>query len=289
MYGSIEAGGTKFVCAIGDEEMAIKERVSFPTTTPEETMALVIDFFKKYEDQLVGIGIGSFGPIDIHRDSATYGYITSTPKLAWQNFDFVGTMKQAFPIPIAWTTDVNAAAYGEYVFGKGKGLSSVVYYTIGTGVGGGALQDGRFVEGFSHPEMGHMLVVPHRDDSFKGSCPFHGNCLEGMAAGPAIEKRLGKKGQELSEDEPFWSIEAEYIAQCAYNTTLMLSPDVIIFGGGVMKQRHMVEKVHQAFERLVNGYVKTPAVADYIVTPELEDNAGTLGCLALAREAVLHS
>ena len=252
-------------------------------------MALVIDFFKKYEDQLVGIGIGSFGPIDIHRDSATYGYITSTPKLAWQNFDFVGTMKQAFPIPIAWTTDVNAAAYGEYVFGKGKGLSSVVYYTIGAGVGGGALQDGRFVEGFSHPEMGHMLVVPHPDDSFEGSCPFHGNCLEGMAAGPAIEKRLGKKGQELSEDEPFWSIEAEYIAQCAYNTTLMLSPDVIIFGGGVMKQRHMVEKVHQAFERLVNGYVKTPAVADYIVTPELEDNAGTLGCLALAREAVLHS
>ena len=289
MYGSIEAGGTKFVCAIGDEEMTIKERVSFPTTTPEETMALVIDFFKKYEDQLVGIGIGSFGPIDIHRDSATYGYITSTPKLAWQNFDFVGTMKQAFPIPIACTTDVNAAAYGEYVFGKGKGLSSVVYYTIGTGVGGGALQDGRFVEGFSHPEMGHMLVVPHPDDSFEGSCPFHGNCLEGMAAGPAIEKRLGKKGQELSEDEPFWSIEAEYIAQCAYNTTLMLSPDVIIFGGGVMKQRHMVEKVHQAFERLVNGYVKTPAVADYIVTPELEDNAGTLGCLALAREAVLHS
>ncbi|MCI1134312.1 ROK family protein [Enterococcus gallinarum] len=289
MYGSIEAGGTKFVCAIGDEEMTIKERVSFPTTTPEETMALVIDFFKKYEDQLVGIGIGSFDSIDIHRDSATYGYITSTPKLAWQNFDFVGTMKQAFPIPIAWITDVNAAAYGEYVFGKGKGLSSVVYYTIGTGVGGGALQDGRFVEGFSHPEMGHMLVVPHPDDSFEGSCPFHGNCLEGMAADPAIEKRLGKKGQELSEDEPFWSIEAEYIAQCAYNTTLMLSPDVIIFGGGVMKQRHMVEKVHQAFERLVNGYVKTPAVADYIVTPELEDNAGTLGCLALAREAVLHS
>ena len=289
MYGSIEAGGTKFVCAIGDEEMTIIERVSFPTTTPDETMALVIDFFKKYEDQLVGIGIGSFGPIDIHRDSATYGYITSTPKLAWQNFDFVGTMKQAFNLPIAWTTDVNAAAYGEYVFGKGKGLSSVVYYTIGTGVGGGALQDGRFVEGFSHPEMGHMLVVPHPDDSFKGSCPFHGNCLEGMAAGPAIEKRLGKKGQDLSEDEPFWNIEAEYIAQCAYNTTLMLSPDVIIFGGGVMKQRHMVEKVHQAFERLVNGYVKTPAVADYIVTPNLEDNAGTLGCLALARDAVLHS
>lgn len=287
LYGSIEAGGTKFVCAIGNEELEIMERVSYPTTTPEETMALVIDFFNQYKEELVAVGVGSFGPIDIHKDSETYGYITSTPKLAWQNFDFVGTMKQAFNIPIAWTTDVNAAAYGEYKFGNGKGLSSVVYYTIGTGVGGGALQDGRFIEGFSHPEMGHMMIVPHAADEFKGSCPFHGNCLEGMAAGPAIEKRMGVKGQDIPQDDPFWEIEAEYIAQCAYNTTLMLSPDVIIFGGGVMKQRHMVEKVHQAFTRLLNGYVKTPALDSYIVTPALEDNAGTLGCLALAKDATI--
>ncbi|MHC5248569.1 fructokinase ScrK [Enterococcus sp. LJL90] len=289
MYGSIEAGGTKFVCAVANEELEILERVSFPTTIPEETMGLVIEFFQKYAAELKGIGIGSFGPIDIHRDSPTYGFITSTPKISWQNFDFVGSMKKAFSLPIAWTTDVNAAAYGEYVFGKGQGLSSVVYYTIGTGVGGGALQNGQFVEGFSHPEMGHMMVVPHPDDSFKGSCPFHGNCLEGMAAGPAVEKRNGKKGQDIPETDPFWDMEAYYIAQCAYNTTLMLSPDVIIFGGGVMKQRHMVEKVHQAFTKLINGYVKTPPLADYIVTPELEDNAGTLGCLALAKEAKLHS
>ncbi|MHC5375306.1 fructokinase ScrK [Enterococcus sp. LJL120] len=289
MYGSIEAGGTKFVCAVANEELEILERVSFPTTIPEETMGLVIEFFQKYAAELKGIGIGSFGPIDIHRDSPTYGFITSTPKIPWQNFDFVGGMKKAFSLPIAWTTDVNAAAYGEYVFGKGQGLSSVVYYTIGTGVGGGALQNGQFVEGFSHPEMGHMMVVPHPDDSFKGSCPFHGNCLEGMAAGPAVEKRNGKKGQDIPETDPFWDMEAYYIAQCAYNTTLMLSPDVIIFGGGVMKQRHMVEKVHQAFTKLINGYVKTPPLAEYIVTPELEDNAGTLGCLALAKEAKLHS
>lgn len=289
MYGSIEAGGTKFVCAVANEELEILERVSFPTTIPEETMGLVIEFFQKYAAELKGIGIGSFGPIDIHRDSSTYGFITSTPKIPWQNFDFVGSMKKAFSLPIAWTTDVNAAAYGEYVFGKGQGLSSVVYYTIGTGVGGGALQNGQFVEGFSHPEMGHMMVVPHPDDSFKGSCPFHGNCLEGMAAGPAVEKRNGKKGQDIPETDSFWDMEAYYIAQCAYNTTLMLSPDVIIFGGGVMKQRHMVEKVHQAFTKLINGYVKTPPLADYIVTPELEDNAGTLGCLALAKEAKLHS
>ncbi|MBO1304691.1 ROK family protein [Enterococcus sp. 669A] len=289
MYGAIEAGGTKFVCAIGTSELEILERESFPTTTPVETMALVVEFFKKHQAQLESIGVGSFGPIDIHRDSKTYGYITSTPKLAWQNFDFIGSLKQHFELPIAWTTDVNAACFGEYVAGNGKGLSSVVYYTIGTGIGGGALQEGKFVEGFSHPEMGHMLVRNHPADDFTGSCPFHGNCLEGMAAGPAIEQRLGRKGQTLAEDDPFWEIEAEYIAQCAYNTTLMLSPDVIIFGGGVMKQQHLMMKVHQAFERLMKSYVKTPQLSEYIVTPALEDNAGTIGCLALAREAKLHS
>lgn len=286
LYGSIEAGGTKFVCAVGNEKLEIVERVSFPTTTPAETMPLVIGFFNKYKEDLVAIGVGSFGPIDIRPDSETYGFITSTPKLAWQNYNFLGAMKEAFDIPMAWTTDVNAAAYGEYAFGNGQGTKSMVYYTIGTGVGAGAIQDGNFIEGFSHPEMGHVLVVPHKDDDFEGSCPFHGNCLEGMAAGPAIEKRNGRKGQDIPEDDPFWEIEAEYIAQCAHNTTLMFSPEVIIFGGGVMKQRHMVEKVHAAFTRLMSGYVRTPELDKYIVTPALEDNAGTIGCLALAQKAL---
>ena len=285
LYGSIEAGGTKFVCAIGNEKLEILERVSYPTTTPAETMALVIEFFNQYKEELVSIGIGSFGPIDIRPTSETYGFITSTPKLAWQNYNFLGAVKETFDVPMAWTTDVNAAAYGEYAYGQGKDLSSVVYYTIGTGVGAGAIQNGQFIEGFSHPEMGHVLVVPHEDDDFAGSCPFHGNCLEGMAAGPAIEKRTGRKGQDIPEDDAFWAIEAEYIAQCAYNTTLMFAPEVIIFGGGVMKQRHMMDKVHAAFERLMKGYVATPPLAQYIVTPALEDNAGTIGCLALAQKA----
>lgn len=284
IYGSIEAGGTKFVCAVSDEALNIIERVSFPTTTPEETMPLVVDFFKQYEATLKAIGIGSFGPIDINKKSETYGFITSTPKLAWQNYDVLGEMKKHFDLPMAFTTDVNAAAYGEYKLGNGKGKDSVVYYTIGTGVGGGAIQQGNFIEGFSHPEMGHTLVQPHPDDNFKGVCPFHGNCLEGMAAGPSIEKRFGVKGQDLPEDHPFWAIEATYIAQCAYNTTLMMSPEVIIFGGGVMHQQHVVDKVHAAFEKLINGYVSYPNVADYIVTPALGDNAGTLGCLSLAKD-----
>lgn len=288
MYESIEAGGTKFVCAIGNNKLEILDRASFPTTTPDKTMKQVIDFFNPYQERLESIGVGSFGPIDLNRKSETYGYITSTPKLAWQNFDFVGTLKKHFDVPIAWTTDVNAACYGEYVSGNGKGLNSVVYYTVGTGIGGGALQNGVFVEGFSHPEMGHMLVKRHPEDPFSGNCPFHHDCLEGMAAGPAIEKRTGTKGQDLSSDDPVWEIEADYIAQCAYNTTLMFAPDIIIFGGGVMKQDHMEKKVQEKFAKLINGYVNTPAVEEYIVTPKLGDNAGTIGCLALAQDAKIN-
>lgn len=282
IYGAIEAGGTKFVCAVGNAALEIIEKVSFPTETPQKTMAAVIDFFNQYKKELKSIGVGSFGPIDVQPNSAEYGYITTTPKLDWQYVDFVGLLKRHFAIPIAWTTDVNAACYGEYISGKGQGLASVVYYTIGTGVGGGALQNGRFVEGFSHPEMGHMLVRRHSEDSFEGNCPFHKSCLEGMAAGPAIEKRVGKKGQELSSDDPFWQIEAEYLAQCAYTTTLLFSPDIIIFGGGVMQQS-LLPQVHQAFAELMNGYVKTPPLENYIVQPKLGNDAGTIGCLALAK------
>ncbi|EGP5570178.1 MULTISPECIES: fructokinase ScrK [Enterococcus] len=289
MYGSIEAGGTKFVCAIGNDDLEIIERVSFPTTTSDETMSLVINFFNQYKEQLESIGVGSFGPIDIHRESKTYGYITSTPKIGWENFDFVGTLKRHFEIPIAWTTDVNAACYGEYVSGYGKGLSSVVYYTIGTGVGGGAIQDGIFVEGFSHPEMGHMLIKRHSEDTFSGNCPFHHDCLEGMASGPTIEMRTGTKGQDLSIEDPIWKIEADYIAQCAYNTTLMFSPDIIIFGGGVMQQEHLKKKVQRRFLELINGYVDMPNIEEYIVTPKLADNAGTIGCLTLAKDVRFNS
>ena len=287
MYGSIEAGGTKFVCAIGNSKLEILERVSFPTTTPDETMEQVVAFFKQYQTQLASIGVGSFGPIDIHHDSVTYGHITSTPKLAWQNFDFVGTLKKYFNIPIAWTTDVNAACYGEYVAGNGKGLTSVVYYTVGTGIGGGVLQNGAFVEGFSHPEMGHMLVKRHPEDTFLGNCPFHQDCLEGMAAGPALEKRTGTKGENLLAEDPVWEIEADYIAQCAYNTTLMFAPDIIIFGGGVMKQDQLLPLIRSRFQELLQGYVKTPDLSQYLKRPQLGDNAGTIGCLALAKEAAL--
>ena len=287
--GSIEAGGTKFVCAIGNHELEIIDRISIPTTNPVETMSHVINFFKKYENGLEAIGIGSFGPIDVNFQSETYGYITSTPKVVWQNFDFVGSLKKVFTdITISWTTDVNAACYGEYVAGEGQGKSCVAYFTVGTGVGGSVLHKDNFIAGFNHPEMGHMIVRKHPKDNFSGMCPFHKDCLEGMAAGPAIEKRSGKRAQNISEEDLIWDIEADYLGQCAYNTSLMFSPDVIIFGGGVLKQQQLIEKIRMKFYDLLQNYVETPVSQHYLVTPRLKDNAGTIGCFALARKELLH-
>ena len=282
MYGAIEAGGTKFVCAVSNEQLEIKERVSIPTTTPEETLKQVFDFFDQYT--LNAIGIGSFGPIDVNEKSATYGYVTSTPKTAWKNYDFLGAVKQHYGIPVAWTTDVNAAAYGELKKGSAQGMASCLYLTVGTGIGGGAVVDGKVLSGFGHPEMGHLLVSMHPDDDFEGVCPYHGNCLEGIAAGPAIEKRYGKKGHELAEDKKVWEIEAFYLAQALVNYTLILSPEKIILGGGVMKQTQLLPLIKKEFTKLMAGYVSTPPLDDYIVAPELEDNAGITGCLLMAME-----
>ncbi|WP_089976430.1 ROK family protein [Carnobacterium viridans] len=282
MYGAIEAGGTKFVCAVSDKQLEIKERVSIPTTTPEETLKQVFDFFDQYT--LTSIGIGSFGPIDVNEKSATYGYVTSTPKMAWKNFDFLGSVKQRYGIPVAWTTDVNAAAYGELKKGSAQGMESCLYLTVGTGIGGGAVVDGKVLSGFGHPEMGHLLVRMHPDDDFEGVCPYHGNCLEGVAAGPAIEKRYGKKGHELAEDKKVWEIEAFYLAQALVNYTLILSSEKIVLGGGVMKQTQLLSMIKEQFTQLMAGYVATPSLDEYIVTPELEDNAGITGCLLMAIE-----
>lgn len=286
LYGSIEAGGTKFVCAIGDEKLDILERISIDTKTPKETMSLVIRFFEKYRNELYSIGIGSFGPIDINKDSDTYGYITSTPKLAWQNYPFVQEIKKYFDIPIFWTTDVNAAAYGENISGRGKDKKSVVYVTIGTGIGGGAVLNDEIIEGSIHTEMGHMLIQRHPEDDFSGACPFHHGCLEGMAAGPAIEKRLDSKGQDLENDHSYWAIEAYYLAQCAYNITLILAPEVIVLGGGVMNKPGLLSLVRAEFVKLMNGYIFISDVEEYIVSPGLEDNAATIGCLSLAKTII---
>ncbi|HZK47315.1 MAG TPA: ROK family protein [Atopostipes sp.] len=283
MYGAIEAGGTKFVLSVGDEALEIIDQLTIPTVSPEETMPLVVEFFKQFENNLLAIGIGSFGPIDVNPESSTYGFITQTPKLKWRNYDFLGSIQKAFPnVKTAWTTDVNASAYGEYAVRDG--VENLVYYTVGTGVGGGGVKQGKFVEGISHPEMGHIPVKKHADDSFDGHCPSHGDCLEGLASGPAVEARFEKSAKDIPADDPYWDIQAYYIAQSAYTTTLLLAPEMIIYGGGVMKVEGLLEKVRLAFDKLNQGYMSTPDLEKYIVSPKLEDSAATIGCFAMAKE-----
>ena len=214
----------------------------------------------------------------------TYGFFTTTPKVAWTNFDFLGAVKKRYEIPVGWTTDVNAAALGELKKGAAIGLDSCVYLTVGTGIGGGAVVNGKLLAGYGHPEMGHMLVRLHPDESYGGFCPYHGNCLEGIAAGPAIEGRYGVKGHELADKIEVWQMEAYYLAQALMNYTLILSPERIVLGGGVMKQNQLYTLVREEFKKLMAGYVAVPPLEEYIVAPGLGDNAGVTGCLLLAAD-----
>lgn len=282
--GAIEAGGTKFVCAVSDENITIEDRTQFPTTTPEETMAQVFTYFEQYP--VDAIGIGSFGPVSLNEEADNYGFITNTPKLAWKNYDFLGAMKAHFDIPFYFTTDVNVAAYGEYKAGAGRGKQNILYWTVGTGVGASYLQNGGFLQGYSHPEMGHILLRHDpRDHGFEGVCPYHGDCFEGLAAGPSIEKRFGKKGNEIDPSDEFWEIEANYIAQACVNATLILRPDIIIFGGGVMKQSQLFPQIQKEFVKQLADYVDFPEISNYIVHVELGDDAGITGALMLAKKA----
>ncbi|PGY11902.1 fructokinase [Bacillus sp. OV166] len=283
MLGAIEAGGTKFVCAVGDEKGYIVDRIQIPTTVPAETMPKVIEFFKQYP--LKAIGVGSFGPIDVNRESATYGYITSTPKTPWKDYPFVQALKDAFSVPIGFNTDVNAAALGEATFGAAKGLDSCLYITVGTGIGAGAIVQGKLLQGLSHPEMGHILVRRHPNDEFQGKCPYHHDCLEGLAAGPAIEERWGAKGDQLVDRMEVWDLEGYYIAQALMQYVLILSPKKIILGGGVMNQKQVFTSVYKYLKEFINEYVALPDLTEYIVGPGLGDNAGITGSLMLAHQA----
>lgn len=284
MLGAIEAGGTKFVCAVGDEHGRIIDSIKIPTTVPEETMAGVIEFFNQYD--IESIGIGSFGPIDVNRESETYGYIASTPKLAWRNYPFVQALEESFGVPVGFNTDVNAAALGEAVLGAAKGLDSCLYITVGTGIGAGAVVNGKLLQGLSHPEMGHIIVRRHPEDTYKGKCPYHADCLEGLAAGPAIEERWGKKGVSLVKRNEVWDLEGYYIAQALMQYILILSPKKIILGGGVMNQTQVFTSIYKYLPELLKDYVALPELSSYIVSPGLGDRAGITGSLLLANQAL---
>lgn len=285
MFGSIEAGGTKFVCAVGDDNYNIVEQVTIPTTTPEETLNKVVNFFNGFEN-LKSIGIGSFGPIDIDENSNTYGFVTSTPKLPWRNYDFLGFIKSEFNIPLGWTTDVNISALGEYTLGIAKNKNSCLYLTIGTGIGGGAIFNGEFFSGFSHPEMGHIPVNFVKGDEENCICPYHDNCLEGLASGPSVEKRMNLKAVDIEYNDEVFNNIAYYIAQGLISYTLVLRPEIIILGGGLMNKEELLDKIKVEFVKLLGDYVEIPPIDEYIVLPALKDDQGIIGGLVLANNSL---
>lgn len=285
--GALEAGGTKMVCAIGDEKGNIYEQVSIPTETPEVTLPKLAEWFR--ERDVEALGIGCFGPIDLNKESETYGYITSTPKLPWVNCDVVGYFKKALGCPIGFDTDVNGSALGEATFGQAKGKKNIMYITIGTGVGAGVYAEGTLLHGMMHPEAGHVLIRRRQGDTYEGKCPYHKDCMEGMTAGPAIEARWGKKGIELKDQPEVWDLEAYYIAQALVNYIMTLSPEMIILGGGVMHQAQLFPLIRGYVKELLAGYIKTKQLDDmehYIVAPSLNDNQGIMGALELGRRAL---
>jgi fructokinase len=276
--GGIEAGGTKFVCAIGSGPEDL-ETCEIPTTTPDATIQRAVAFFKT-GGPVKAIGIGSFGPIDPNPKSPTFGYITSTPKLAWRNLDFVGAMRSALGVEIAFDTDVNAAAMGEFRWGSAQGLEDFLYLTVGTGIGGGGMSNGRLMHGRVHPEMGHIRI-PHdlARDPFAGCCPYHGDCLEGLASAPAIESRWGQEAGKLPAGHPAWDLEAHYLALGLWNWICTLSPQRVILGGGVMRREELFPLVRGKLAALLGDYLEAPE----IVPPQLGARAGVLGAIALAQ------
>ncbi|MDE2717415.1 MAG: ROK family protein [Chloroflexota bacterium] len=296
LFGAIETGGSKVICAVGTGPHDIRDRVRIPTTMPAETLAEVNDFLLRHHRKtpLSAVGVGSFGPLDLQDDSPTYGYVLDTPKPGWPNTDLLGPIQQVLDLPVALDTDVNAAALGEHRWGAGVGLDSLVYITVGTGIGGGAVVASRPVHGASHPEMGHVRIPHDREsDPFEGFCPYHGDCFEGLAAGPAIELRWGIPGESLPEDHPAWALEAEYLAAGIANIVLVLSPQRIVVGGGVMEQRHLFPMIRERVVELLHGYGVTEkivnALEDYVVPPALGDDSGIAGAFGLAEMALTAS
>ncbi len=293
--GAIEAGGTKFVCGLLQANSSDRARpqliarASVPTTSPLETLEAALAFFTSSEYGHAKpdcFGIGCFGPVDLKPKSDTWGYITSTPKPLWSNTDIAGFFRSRLSLPVAFDTDVNAAAYGEFLWGAARELKDFVYITVGTGIGGGVFSGGDLVHGMIHPELGHLKLAREPGDGFAGSCPFHRDCLEGMASGPAIAARWGKRSEELPSGHPAWELEARYLARAIAAWTFTLSPERIIVGGGIGMREGMVERVAVLLKEELGGYVAAldspPRLASYVVRPGLGAEAGLYGSAAIA-------
>jgi fructokinase len=294
LYGAIEAGGTKFVCLVGTGPGDVRDQTRIETSSPEVTLRETLGFFRAAEARLgplAAVGVASFGPVDLQPHSPTYGFITSTPKAGWANVDIVGAVRVGLGLTVGFDTDVNAAALGEQRWGAAQGLETFLYLTVGTGIGGGGLVNGQLIHGLVHPEMGHVRI-PHDlvADPFAGACPFHGDCLEGLASGPAMNARWLQPAEQLPPDHPGWVLEARYLALAVVNFICTLSPQRIVIGGGVMSNGLLFPLLRQQVLELLNHYVRSPHLVDdidrYIVPPWLGSQAGVLGALALAERAL---
>ena len=297
LYGALEASGTKMFCAVGNEDGQIVDQTKIPTTTPEETMPKVIEYFKSKVDpslpedeRISALGIACFGPVDVRKGSNTYGNILNTPKIAWRNYPMLKTLQEALNIPVAIDTDVNVALLGETTWGTAKGLEDAVYVTIGYGIGMGAISAGEPVHGMLHPEAGHirMQIIP--GDEYKGSCPSHGACFEGMASGVAIAERWGKAAKDLADKPEVWELEAKYIAQALYSIILTLSPQKIILGGGIMNNAQLFPMIRKNVLEYINDYIDTKELRNinsYITPSALNGNQGVMGAIKLAERELL--
>ena len=289
IFGTLEAGGTKMVLSTGNEHNELLEQISIPTEMPDTTIPAMIQWYA--ERKICALGIGTFGPVDLREDSETYGWITKTPKPGWLDQPLLPRMQDALKVPVKIDTDVNAAALAEWQLGAAKGLQSCMYVTVGTGVGAGLVIEGRLVHGLVHPELGHMLLRPvEPDPAPEGFCPYHQGCVEGLASGPAIEKRWGRKAIDLPPDHEAWDLEAEYLAQMCVNAICSFSPEKIILGGGVMQQKHLFPRIRRRTAELLNRYIQHRAILQdidqYITEPGLGTRSGAMGALLLARQAL---
>lgn len=291
LWGGVEAGGTKVVCAVGTGPDDLRADVRIPTTTPDETIGRIVQFFQRHQkdEPLAAVGIASFGPVDLNPDSPSFGHVTTTPKPGWAHTDIAGIIQRALDMPVGFDTDVNAAALAEHQWGAARGIDNFVYLTIGTGIGGAAMVAGTLNHGLNHPEMGHMRIPHGRAvDPFAGSCPYHGDCLEGLASGPAIKERWGQDANTLPADHPAWLLEAEYLALGLVNLVCVLLPQRIVMGGGIMQQSHLFPLVRRRVQELLNNYFQAPMILnqidDYIVPPALGNRAGVLGAILLAQQ-----
>jgi fructokinase len=290
LFGGVETGGTWCVCALGSGPDDIVAREQFRTAEPPTTLQRIIGFFESHPRPLA-VGIGSFGPVDVHRDSPTWGFVTTTPKPGWRHTSVAGVIAERLGVPVGFDLDVAAAAVGEHRWGAGRGVPSLCYLTVGTGVGAGILVDGRPVHGLVHPEVGHLRVPHDWDrDPFPGCCPAHGDCWEGLASGPALAQRWKVSPDELPDEHPAWALEAEYLAQGILSIVSVASPHRVVVGGGVMERAGLAGLVRGRLRELVNGYLDTPLLGEqvdrYLVAPELGDDAGVLGAIALAQQAL---